>query len=137
MKTLIVEDDPTSRLLLMKVMEPYGPVQSVTNGKEALATVRLALESGEPYELICMDIMMPEMDGQAALKSIRGMEEKNGIPPGAGSKVIMTTALNNMKNVADAYKSLCDAYLTKPLDKGKLLQELRNLGLLAAQKTSV
>ena len=49
------------------------------NGKEAVEAVRNALETVEPYNLICLDIMMPEMDGQQALREIRDMEEARGI----------------------------------------------------------
>ena len=78
MKTLIVEDDFTSRLLLQEILKIYGPVHIAVNGKEAVDAVHLALELGEPYELICLDIMMPEMNGQESLGKIREMEEARG-----------------------------------------------------------
>jgi two-component system chemotaxis response regulator CheY len=130
MKTLIVEDDFTSRLLLQEFLKSYGSSHVAVNGKEAVEAVRLALESSEPYHLICLDIMMPEMDGHQALKQIRGMEEAKGILSTSGAKIVMTTALSNMKNVSQAYSALCDAYLVKPIDRQKLLQELRKLGLI-------
>jgi two-component system chemotaxis response regulator CheY len=130
MKTLIVEDDFTSRLLLQEFLKGYGPAHIAVNGREAVEAVRLALESSEPYNLICLDIMMPEMDGQQALKEIRRAEETKGITSTYGAKIVMTTALGNIKNVSQAYSSLCDAYLVKPLDRQKLLQELRKLGLI-------
>jgi len=136
MKTLIVEDDRTSRLLLIKLLTPYGAVHAAANGKEAVEAVRVSLETGEKYELICLDIMMPEMDGQTALKRIRDMEACYGCVPSTAAKILMTTALNDMTNVAGAYKSLCDAYLVKPIDKAKLLLELRKLGLAAAASTA-
>ena len=130
MKTLIVEDDFTSRLLLQELLKSYGPSHIAVNGKEAVEAVRLALEAGEPYNLICLDIMMPEMDGQEALRQIREQEEARGILPSKGAKIVMTTALGDLKNVSAAYRNLCDAYLTKPIQKAKLLEELRKLGLI-------
>ncbi len=135
MKTLIVEDDFTSRLLLIKLLTPYGAAHPAVNGREAVEVVRRAMEDGEPYDLICLDIMMPEMDGQTALKRIRAIEAEKGISAGTAAKIIMTTALNDMINVAGAYKSMCDGYLVKPIAKTKLLEELRKLGLLPAVKT--
>ncbi len=85
----------------------------------------------EPYELICLDILMPEMDGQTALKEIRSMEEAKGILSTHGAKIVMTTTLGDMKNVAAAYGGLCYAYLATPVDKPKLLAELRRLELVA------
>ena len=129
MKTLIVEDDFTSRTILQSFLKDYGVSHIAVNGKEAVEAVRIALEAGEPYNLICLDIMMPEMDGQQALKRIRALEEAQGIVSTFGAKVIMTTVLGDMKNICDAYSSLCDAYLIKPIGQKKLQQELSKLGL--------
>lgn len=129
MKTLIVEDDFTSRLLLQEILKGYGPSHIAVNGKEAVEAVHLALEADEPYDLICLDIMMPEMDGQQALQEIRAVEEARGIVSSDGAKIMMTTALGDSANVLAAYRNLCDAYLTKPIQKAKLLEELGKLGL--------
>ena len=130
MKTLIVEDDFTSRLLMQEFLKSYGQSHVAINGREAIEAVCLALDAGEPYDLICLDIMMPEMDGQEAVLKIREQEGLRGIDPSDGAKVVMTTALDDMKNVFAAYNSLCDAYLTKPLHKEDLLSELRKLKLI-------
>ncbi len=130
MKTLIVEDDFTSRLLLQELLKSYGQSHIAVNGKEAIEAVRIALEANEPYDLICLDIMMPEMDGQEALGKIRAQEEVRGTISSNGAKILMTTALNDIKNVSSAYGSLCDGYLVKPIDNARLLEELRKLTLI-------
>jgi two-component system chemotaxis response regulator CheY len=131
MKTLIVEDDFTSRLLLQEILKNYGPSHVAVNGKEAVEAVSAALESGEPYDLVCMDIMMPEMNGQQALKNIRALEKAKGIFSSAGAKIIMTTALGDMKNVMTAFSGLADDYLVKPIDKAKLLDQVRKCKLIS------
>ena len=131
MKILIVEDDFTSRLLLQELLKSYGTSHIAVNGKEAVDAVRLALEAGEPYDLICLDIMMPQMNGQEALRQIREQEESRGILSTFGAKVLMTSALDDTKNVMDAFRSLCDAYMTKPINKAKLLEKLRELKLIS------
>jgi len=130
MKTLIVEDDFTSRLFLLELLKSFGPSHLAVNGREAVDALSLALEAGEPYDLICLDIMMPEMDGQEALRQIRAQEESRGILSSQGVKIVMTTALGDLKNVGAAYHSLCDAYLTKPVQKTKLMDKLRELKLI-------
>jgi two-component system chemotaxis response regulator CheY len=130
MRTLIVEDDFTSRLLLQAFLSRYGECHIAVNGKEALTAFRAAQESGQKYDLICMDIMMPEMDGQTAVKEIRALEEAGGTLSTQGVKIIMTTALDDVKNVVESFKSLCDAYLFKPIDTGKLLAHLREFDLV-------
>jgi two-component system chemotaxis response regulator CheY len=130
MKALIVEDDLTSRILLQEILKKYGIAHVAVNGKEAVQAVSIALASHEPYQLVCLDIMMPEMDGQTALKHIRELEETYGIQSTEGVKAIMTTALNDLKNVSNAYQNLCDGYLVKPIDRAQLIEELRKFGLV-------
>ena len=130
MKVLIVEDDFSSRLLLQMLLSKYGECHIAVNGAEAVLAFRMALDAGKPYDLICLDIMMPEMDGQTALKEMRAQEEARGIVSTHGAKIIMTTALDNVKNVAAAYQELCDGYLVKPIDKAKLIGLLAELKVL-------
>lgn len=131
MKTLVVEDDFTSRLFLQELLRSYGPLHIAVNGAEAVEAVRMALEEGEPYDLICLDIMMPEMDGQEALRQIREQEKFRNISSLFGVKVVMTMALGDPRNVMDAFYSRCDAYVTKPIRKSHLLEELRTLNLIS------
>jgi len=130
MKILIAEDDFTSRLLLQELLKTYGTAHAAVNGKEAVDAVQTSLEADEPYDLICLDIMMPEMDGQEALRQIRGLEEKKGILSTHGAKIVMTTALSDPKNTIDAFAGLCDSYLTKPIRKIDLLDKMRELKLI-------
>jgi len=129
MKILVVEDDFTSRLLLQEILKLYGCVDLAVDGQEAVAAVKEAIDNGEPYKLICLDIMMPAKDGQVTLQEIRAMEEAAGILSSDGVKIIMTTALGDPRNVMASYHSLCDAYIVKPIDKAKLSAELKRLGL--------
>ena len=122
MKILIVEDDFTSRVLLQELLTPFGECHVAVNGKEALAAFAKALKEHRPYDLLCVDIMMPEMDGQTALKEIRAQEEALGIYSHRGAKIIMTTALDDVRNIMDAFHGLCDGYLVKPIAKAKLLE---------------
>ena len=130
MRTLIVEDDFTSRLLIQELLKTYGPIHIAVTGGEAVDAVRAALGENQPYDLICLDIMMPEMDGQQALREIRALEEDHGIFSPDGCKIIMTTALTDMKDIMESYHNLCDAYLNKPIRKEMLLDELSKLKLL-------
>jgi two-component system, chemotaxis family, chemotaxis protein CheY len=130
MKSLVVEDDLTSRLLLETVLAPYGECQVAVNGKEALKAFRAAKAGGRQYDLICLDIMMPEMDGQEVIQQIRTLEEADGIMAGRGVKVIMTTALADPKNVMKSHYQICQAYMIKPIDKAVLLDHLMAFGLI-------
>ena len=128
LKILMAEDESTSRILLQELLRQFGQLTVTVNGREASAAAIKARKEGAPYDLICLDIMMPEMDGQEALRAIRAQEEGLGILSSRGSVIIMTTSLNDLGHVSRAYQSLCDGYLIKPLDRVKLLTELRKFG---------
>lgn len=129
MKILIAEDDFTSRLLLQELLKRQGQTHIATNGKEAVEAARFALETGEPYTLICLDVMMPEMDGQEALRLIREHETSKGILSTNGAKILMTTALGDPANVVKSFSNLCDGYIVKPIEKGLFYRKLQEMGL--------
>jgi two-component system, chemotaxis family, chemotaxis protein CheY len=132
MRTLIVEDDFASRKLLQKYLTPFGTNDVAINGKEAVEAFVLAHDEKVPYDLICLDIMMPEMDGQQVLKTIRQLENEKGISHRNEVKIIMTTALDAPKDVVEAYYlGGCTSYMVKPIDKSKLVTELKSFGLIA------
>jgi len=131
-KCLIVEDDFISRRILKELMMSClgCDCDIAINGKEAITSFRMAHEEKQPYDLICMDIMMPGVDGQEALRRIREMEKEMGVPPNMEAKVIMTTALDDPKTVVQAYyKGGATSYIVKPVSKQKLMRELHILGL--------
>lgn len=131
MKTLIVEDDFLSRSLLSTLLSEFGICHVAVNGQEALNAVERGLVENDPYDLICLDIMMPVMDGQQALQKIRRLEEQHGIGGLDTAKVIMVTAADDSKNIMKAFRQgQCEAYLTKPLDREKLITHIRDLGLI-------
>jgi len=131
MRTLIAEDDFTARRILKEILSPYGDCDVVVDGEEAVQAFRLAYEDNYPYNLICMDIMMPKMDGQEALRRIREMEKEMGIQGSKEVKVIIVTALDDPKNVIEAYyKGGATSYIIKPIEKAKILKEIYSFGLI-------
>jgi two-component system chemotaxis response regulator CheY len=132
MRVLIAEDDFTSRRLLESILEKYGDCHVVMDGDEAVEAFKTSWQENRPYDLICLDIMMPRMDGQEALQKIREFEQEKGVVGFGEAKVIMITALGDPKNVVEAfYKGGASSYLVKPIEKKKLLEELRNLALIS------
>lgn len=134
MRILIAEDDFASRKFMMRFLSKYGECDVTVDGNEAVEAFKMALESGERYDLICMDIMMPVVDGFQALKQIREIERKNNIPEERSAKIIMTTALSEGKNVTKAFELGCTAYAGKPIDRDKFENELRKLDLIGSNE---
>lgn len=130
MKSLIVDDDFFSRRILQTMLAGYGECHVAVDGKEALFAFKQALAEESPYDVICLDIMMPEMTGQEVLKKIREIEASKNIIGNGSAKVIMTTALDDKENIKTAFREQCESYLIKPISKAKLLNVLTEFGLI-------
>lgn len=130
MRFLVVEDDFGSRKLMQKLLSAYGDCDIVVDGEEAVESFSSAWEENNPYDVIFMDIMLPKMNGQKALQAIRELEKNYGVNEKDGVKTIMTTAMEDPKNVIEAYnKGGAIAYITKPINIDKLKEELAKIGI--------
>ncbi|MBF0612274.1 MAG: response regulator [Magnetococcales bacterium] len=130
MKILIVDDEFNNRMLMQKLLSPYGSCDVVVDGQEALEAFILAHAEGEPYELICMDIMMPEMDGHQSVQAIREKEKELAVAPRDEVRILMVTALDSPKDVLRAYyQDGCTDYMVKPVTREKVEEKLREYGL--------
>ena len=123
---LVADDDVSIRKSFVLALEDSGcRVDTAAAGNDCIELARKVR-----YDLICLDIMMLEMNGHETLKAIREIEEADGIYGLNGVKVPMTTALDDPKNILGAFRSQCEAYLVKPIEKQRLVKELGNHGLL-------
>ena len=130
LKMLIVEDDLPSYKILEEYLSEYGDCTIVANGAEGVEAFKNALDAGSPYDLICLDIMMPEMDGHEALKTVRQIEQQHGIFDPGGVSVIMTTAKDRSRDMIEAFDEGCASYIVKPVDHEKLVAEMQKLDLI-------
>lgn len=130
MKVLIAEDDFASRKFMLRFFEKYGECDVTVDGREAVEAYTMAVEMDEPYDLICLDIMMPEMDGHQALRRIRKIEEENNVPDEEKVKIVMTTALSETRHVTKAFENGCTAYAGKPINQEKLEAMLKKFDLI-------
>lgn len=126
MKVLIVEDEYISRTLLSEFLSPYATCDTAADGKEALALLTKAYEDNDRYDLVCLDIMMPEMDGHAVLSNLRRMEHERNVGDDKMTTVFMTTALDDAQNIMNAFTlGRCQAYLIKPILRNRLEAHIR------------
>ncbi len=129
MRVLVVEDDFISRRLLCRYLQAHGECDVAVNGNEAVGAFKQVLLSKQHYDLVCLDIMMPGMDGQETLKRLRALEKEHDVSDTERSRVIMTTALEDHDNVMAAFSNACDGYVVKPIEKRKFLETLQEIGL--------
>ncbi len=133
-RCLIMEDDELSRELLALQMSPFAECDLVVNGLEGVNRFKAAFEEGNPYQLILLDILMPEMDGLEAAKSIRHYEEQQGVTIDNGVSIVVLSSLSTPQDVIQAYLSAqSSAHLVKPVQPDKLLKTLRKLELISAE----
>lgn len=120
MKILIVEDEYAARAMIEYFLEPYGKIDVAVNGTEAVNFLKKSYEDNEKYNLVCIDIRLPDMDGHEVLVELKKIEAESGINHADRTITFMTTALEDPKNVARAFYNLCDEYLSKPVRKNEL-----------------
>lgn len=130
MKSLVAEDDFASRKFITNYLSQYGECDATVDGMEVVDAFMMAYEDDEPYDLVCLDVMMPVMDGYQALKAIRELEVEKGIPVEKRVKIIMMTALNEERNVKKAFELGCTVYSAKPVDLNKFSEVLKKLKLV-------
>jgi two-component system, chemotaxis family, chemotaxis protein CheY len=131
MRALIVEDDPVSQKLLEYILAPYGQCETAADGASAVKAFQAALKSRKPFNLICMDILLPGMDGHQALEQIRQIEAKRGLHPDKCAKVFMISAHNQMKNISRSFfQGQALTFITKPYTEEQIVEELKKFGLI-------
>jgi two-component system chemotaxis response regulator CheY len=134
LKILIAEDDMISRRFLLKFLSEYGECDVVIDGMEALDAYLISVKETEPYDLICLDIMMPKVDGIKVLKAIRDFERQRGIVSEKKVKIIIITALADTEHFHKAFELGCEAYASKPIDSDKLIGVLKDLDIIKKEQ---
>jgi CheY-like chemotaxis protein len=119
-RILVAEDDVRNVFALTSIFEPHGANMVIArNGREAIEALELAEANGEPIDLVLMDIMMPEMDGHAAMREIRRRPGWKDLP------IIALTAKAMPDDHVQCLAAGANDYMSKPLDVEKLLSLVR------------
>jgi len=131
LRSLVVEDDPPSVLLLKTFLGRYGQCDTASNGREGVDACRAAIAEERGYDLICMDLIMPETGGREAVQQVRMLEQSAGYAAGAGAKIVMMTAVDDIREVIRCFQEFSDAYLNKPVNLPVFLRQLRTWELIS------
>lgn len=127
MRSMIVDDDEMGRMMLATLLDEFGPCDQAANGKEALDLFDRAAAAGTPYDLICLDIVMPVMDGTEALKLLRERDRQQG----RRTRVFMISACSSPQDIEDAFfEGDCDDYVVKPFRRDAVTQMLTRYQLI-------
>ena len=121
-KLLVVDDDFANRQLIIDMLEGRAQCDVAVNGKEAVEAYNISVETQNRYQLILLDIAMPEMDGLQFLEIVREHEKKAGIQIGQGIPIIMVTAYK--QPFLEAFNLGCDDYILKPVNPDELITKI-------------
>ncbi|MEA2103706.1 MAG: response regulator [Candidatus Cloacimonadota bacterium] len=125
MKILVVDDDKSSRIMMAEILKKYGECKSANSGTEAVGKFKRAVSYKEPFDLITLDITMPDKNGLEVLTEIRKVEKNKKAKP---VKILMVTARDDKTNVLISIKAGCDGYIKKPISADTVLDKVKALG---------
>ena len=123
---LVVDDDPDLLLLLRKMLARIGAVaRTVETGQEGLG-----LLEAEHFDLLVLDLMLPDMDGYEVLRRVRSDERYNDIP------ILILSARADPDAISKGMELGADGYLTKPYLPNTLTSRVRALLAQGRRETS-
>jgi len=128
MKILVVDDEMVSREKMKMIMSHFGECEAVESGADAVEKFVSAWNCWTPFDLISLDVQMPEMDGVEVLNRIRGMEREKNVSESKRVKVIMVTARSDKDTLMTSIQAGCNDYVVKPFDKALVAKKLTKLG---------
>lgn len=129
MKMLVVDDELVSRKKMIKIISDFGQCEGVKNGKAAVSAVMKSLEDWKPYNLITLDVSMPDINGTQVLDAIRKLEEERGLDEDEKTKILMVTSHSDVETVK-ACAGKCDGYIVKPFNKDVMVAKMKKIGVL-------
>ena len=131
LNVLTVDDDEVTQFHASQLLQPLGRVRMAYSGMDAIARVQESIASGESYQLLLVDVMMPGLDGLTTVREIVRCYNDSKIPLEKRPKIVMLSSDQERDTRIDAlYACGADHYLLKPLDEPMLTAALAELGLL-------
>ena len=128
MKILVVDDESVSRKMLRKALESFGQCEEAEDGRQAMDAFKQAREDSSPYDLLMLDLSMPEMDGKEVIHQIRGLEKDMKVSNRERTKIVMVTSHSEEDSVLACLRAGCNDFIVKPFDQKVLFEKLARLG---------
>lgn len=127
MRILVIDDEFVALTKMTAILSEYGHCAAATNGRQAYEMYCEAIMQNEPFDLITIDLNMPELDGLELLERFRSYEKSTGAE---SPRKIVISAEGQPQKVLAANKRHCDAYLVKPVSREILVKKLEELGIM-------
>lgn len=123
---LVIDDQMTTRMLLRCMLETYGEVVEAKAGKEGVALFGAALADGAPFQMVCVDLGLPDIDGNQVLEQLRAVEVQQQVR--APATIVVVSGNDTEEARGDALERSADAYLTKPVSYESMFALLARIG---------
>jgi len=127
---LIVDDNSTNRTVLTKLVTGFGcRVQAADSGRSGVEFLRSALADKDPYQVLLLDMQMPEQDGQQTAEIIKTDPDLQSL------KILILTSIGQRGDASRFSEMGCDGYLLKPIKQSQLFEAL--LAVVGKQTTTL
>jgi two-component system chemotaxis response regulator CheY len=136
-KFLIVEDDRVSSKILENFLTNFADCDTAPNATVAFDLFEKSIIDGHPYDLICSDVVMPEVDGHELIRKIREREESLPIIDSIRTRIFMISTSDSPKDMTQAIlDNGCDDYVVKPFHRDALKDILQKYDLIDQDKAA-
>ena len=132
MRILIVDDDAPNRKLLKDIVSRLGECDAAEGGQNALSAFEKAWQDWRPFNLIFLDVLMPDMDGRQVLLKIREIEKEKKMSEQHRARIIMVTGVSEEETVKDCLRNGCDAFIVKPIDIELVFEKIKKFGFMTS-----
>ncbi|MBI9085309.1 MAG: HDOD domain-containing protein [Desulfobacterales bacterium] len=127
MKILIADDEMVSRSKLQTIMSRFGQCKAVAAGTEAIGAFEQAWEAEATYDLVMLDISMPDLDGPEVLTRIRTFERTQKVPESRRTVVVMVTSHAERDHIVSCLQRGCNDYIVKPFSMETIRHKMSRL----------
>lgn len=128
MRILVVDDDFASRKKMEKILQEFGDCFLAESGSDAIKIFKEAWDIGIPFDLISLDIGLPDISGIEVLAQIRTIEKDKAILKDKASQIIMVTANADQETVMNSLQAGCNSYIVKPFGRDNVIEKVSDLG---------
>jgi two-component system, chemotaxis family, chemotaxis protein CheY len=127
MRILVVDDESVSRRKMELIMRSFGQCDTVESGAAAIESFANAWENWAPFDLISLDLLMPEMNGDEVIKKIREMEKNKSVPEDKQVRIMVVTAKSDKDSIITCIQAGCNEYIVKPFDRPIVQEKLAKI----------
>ena len=128
---MIVDDDPISRGVLANILKDIGDCEKISNGSEAILAFESKVSTKDRYDIITLDISMPDISGLTVLYKMRKVETQYNVPEEERAKIIMVTADGNRDHIKTAISEKCTYYIVKPFSRDEIMEKFKKQKIIS------